>query len=456
MQAKSTIVAPATAPGRAGVAVIRVSGPLVLSIVKKLIQKDLTPRLATCVNIKDKEGSNIDNALVILFLGPNSYTGEDVIEIHCHGSPVIVDMIINEIILHGASFAGPGEFTQRAFLNGKLDLYQAESVAALIEANSSQAVKSATRSLSGHFSKKVAKFQDEMTSLRVYIEACLDFTDEDIDFISKPEVGRRLEDLLESIKLLSKSMQVGKLITEGAKVVLAGPTNAGKSSLFNQLSGADDAIVTPESGTTRDSLKQQIKIGQIGMNIDLIDTAGIRETTGVVEKEGIERSRQHVANCDIIILLLSSDSYTDGDFANFCKKELNFSGLDGKIVFALNKSDLRQDLISQEMQAAPNSCHISAKTGQGIARLQEIVCNMLLGESGGGEPTYIARRRHLIALDATLEHLELAQAEFRHGCAFEIIAEQLRLAQQTLSEITGEITSDDLLGEIFGSFCIGK
>jgi tRNA modification GTPase len=452
----TTIVAPATAPGRAGVSVIRLSGPLSLSIIKTITKKEIKPRLACCRNIYDNDDSIIDNVLALFFKGPNSYTGEDVIEIHCHGSPVIVDMILTIILNNGAEFAGPGEFTKRAFLNGKLDLYQAESVASLIAADSEKAVKSASRSLCGHFSSKISTFQAEMTDLRVYIEACLDFTDEDIEFLSKPQIEKRLGNLLRSIEKIEKSLQVGKIVTDGAKVVLLGPTNAGKSSLFNQLSGEDDAIVTSESGTTRDALKQQVKVGKVGLNIDLVDTAGIRETTGIVEQEGIIRSKKHAAASDIIILLLSAETYKEGDFGLFAKKELNFSVLEGNIVPVINKCDLIRGITSKEIEDSGQGCYISAKTGQGVSELQELICNVVLGENGGGEAVFMARRRHLIAIDSTLMQLNLAISEFTNGCAFEIIAEHLRLAQNNLSEITGEVSSDDLLGEIFGSFCIGK
>ncbi|MEE3003511.1 MAG: tRNA uridine-5-carboxymethylaminomethyl(34) synthesis GTPase MnmE [Pseudomonadota bacterium] len=451
-----TIVALASAPGRSGVAVLRVSGPQVKLITNLILnKKQLIPRMATCADILSKDGEVIDNGLALYFEGPNSYTGEDVLEIHCHGSPVIVDAIINSALAAGAVLAGPGEFTKRAFLNGKLDLYQAEAVASLIDSDSEFAAKSAIRAIKGEFSRKVHNAASSLTSLRVYVEACLDFTDEDIDFITNPEIKENLANLAVDIEKIHAGMLLGKVVAEGIKVVITGPTNAGKSTLFNLLTGDNDAIVTAESGTTRDVLKQKIKVGSHGLALELLDTAGIRDTTGLVEQEGIARSRQHLKDCDLVILVLSADSYTEGDFQLFLKKELEIKAL-RDVVLVLNKVDLLKTASSQEMQQHPNSIYISAKTGVGLEKLQLLLSKLCLSNSHVGDKVFIARKRHVIAIEKTLDHIKKATVELEHGKAIEILAEQLRLAQNYLGEITGEVSSDDLLGEIFSSFCVGK
>ena len=452
----TTIIACATPPGRGGVAVIRLSGPQSLDIATKLVKKTLSPRLATCVSFYDAQGEVIDSGLAIYFQGPASYTGEDVVELHGHGSPTVVALIIEAARHYGAELAGPGAFTQRAFLQGKMDLFQAEAVASLIDAESAMAAKAAVRSLQGVFSEAVHQLVAALTQVRVWVEASIDFSEADIDHESQRAINQQIAQLLTELKPLIVRTQQGKKLSEGLRVVLAGPTNAGKSTLYNYFTGEEDAIVTAEAGTTRDVLKQGVRLGTSGVMIELLDTAGIRDTEGMVEKIGIARSKQHIAEADRIILLLSAGTYEEGDFARFCNKSLNFSGLGDNMCVVLNQCDSHPTVRSSELEAHPMGFYISAKTGQGVEALIKALAQHCQKDLGASETAFIARARHVEALRRAEAALQSAWDNSQQGGGIEISAEYLRIAQDALGQITGEMTSDDLLGEIFGAFCIGK
>jgi len=452
----STIVAPATPSGRGGVAVVRLSGPETKQIQLKLVKKICKPRLATYVCFYDFKGEVIDSGLCLFFEGPASYTGEDVLELHCHGSPTVVDLIVKAALDFGAKLAGPGEFTQRAFLNGKIDLFQAEAVASIIASDSEVAAKSANRSLQGVFSSEIKQQVKRLTELRVYVEAGLDFTEEDIDFLSEGQVSSGLASIIVELNKLTERTKVGKVLGEGVKVVLTGPTNAGKSSLFNRITGDDDAIIADEEGTTRDVIRQKVKLGPMGATIELLDTAGIRETIGVVELAGIAKSKQHVADSDVIIVILSAECYKEGDFASFLNKLLKINAINAKIVFVLNKCDTWNKVRSKELDQCSHGVYLSAKTGDGISKLRDLVESFCFDPSSGSKDVFTARARHVDSLSKATSHTNSAADVVEQGGAIELVAEHLRLAQDSLGEITGEVSSDDLLGEIFGSFCIGK
>ncbi|MBT4885173.1 MAG: tRNA uridine-5-carboxymethylaminomethyl(34) synthesis GTPase MnmE [Legionellales bacterium] len=453
---EKTIIAPATPSGRGGVAVVRVSGPKTKQIQVKLIKKQCKPRYATYAYFHDAGGEVIDSGLCLFFEGPASYTGEDVLELHCHGSPTVVNLIIKAALEFGAELAGPGEFTQRAFLNGKLDLFQAEAVASIIEADSEIAVKSANRSLQGVFSSEINFQVKKLTELRVYIEAGLDFVEEDIDFMPQGEVFSKLTNIIADLAKLTQRTKLGKVLGEGVKVVLSGPTNAGKSSLFNKLTGDDDAIVAQEEGTTRDVIRQKVKLGPLGATIELLDTAGIRETSGVVELAGIAKSKQHVADSDVTIVILSAESYKEGGFAFFVNNMLKINALSDNIVFVLNKCDVWDKVRSEELERHSHGVYLSAKTGEGVAKLRDLVEAVCFDSSSDNENIFTARTRHVNSLSRATNQAIGGLDVIKQGGAIELLAEHLRLAQDSLGEITGEVSSDDLLGEIFGSFCIGK
>ena len=452
----TTIIACATPPGRGGVAVIRLSGPQAKDIATQLVKKNLPTRLAACVTFFDSQGEAIDSGLALYFQGPASYTGEDVVELHSHGSPTIVELIIQAAMHYGAEMAGPGAFTQRAFLHGKMDLFQAEAVASLIDAESAMAAKAAVRSLQGVFSEQVHALVAALTQVRVQVEAGIDFSEEDIDHESQKAINQQIGRLLADIQPLIVRTQQGKKLSEGLRVVLAGPANAGKSTLYNYFTGEDDAIVTAEPGTTRDVLRQSVRLGASGVVIELLDTAGIRDTEGMIEQIGIARSKQHIADADIVLLVLSATTYREGDFERFINKSLNFSDLSGNICLVLNQCDTVDAIESRELAAHAMGFYISAKTGQGIAALVEALSAHCLGDLGASETTFIARARHVEALRCAEVALQSALRNSQDNGAVEIGAEHLRIAQDALGQITGEMTSDDLLGEIFGAFCIGK
>lgn len=437
----TTIAAVATAPGQGGIGVVRVSGKLAKPIAEGLLGVCPPPRFARYADFLDAQQQPIDRGIALFFPSPNSYTGEDVLELQGHGGNAVLQMVLQRCLQLGARMAEPGEFTQRAWLNDKLDLAQAEAVADLIEASTVQAAKSAMRSLAGVFSQKIHELRDRLIDLRMFIEACLDFPEEDIDFITHGRVAEKLQSVTRTLDALTASAQQGRLLRDGIRVVLIGRPNVGKSSLLNQLSGEDVAIVTPVAGTTRDTLRNEIQIE--GIPIHIIDTAGLRETQDEVEREGMLRTWKAVENATVALLLM--DARSGMDVADQQILGRLPEGL--PVVWVFNKADLLQAIPSEEQ-----GLFISAKTGKGLdvlrARLLEIA-----GWQAAGEGLFAARERHLLALKEVSAQLVQAQDKLLQP---ELLAEHLRLAQESLNKITGEFSSDDLLGEIFSRFCIGK
>lgn len=440
------IAAIATAPGRGGIGVVRLSGPQLGSIAAALTGRHLEARRATLAGVRSAAGSTIDQCIAIYYPGPRSFTGEDVLEVQGHGGPVLLRMLLGRCLELGARLAEPGEFTRRAFLNGKLDLLQAEAVADLIEASSEQAARSAIHSLSGAFSSAIGELQDRLTELRLRVEASLDFPEEEIDSLDRAEAEEGLRAIRESLgKVLAQARQ-GSLLRSGLQVVLAGQPNVGKSSLLNCLAGEERAIVTEIAGTTRDALREAILIK--GVPLHIIDTAGLRETADQIEKIGIERTWAEIARADVVLHLVDARSGW-GNADDEIEERLPASV---EHIVVANKIDLAQISCFRERRGDRVWIGLSAFTGDGIDLLQ----TELLRAGGwreGVEDAFLARERHLRALVQTAESLRQAEAVSSHA---DLFAEELRIAQSALGEITGELTPDDLLGEIFSRFCIGK
>jgi len=444
-----TIAAIATAPGRGGVGVIRVSGSDLLPVALALTGKTPKPRYATLTDFKAADGSTIDSGLLLYFPDPNSFTGEDVLELQGHGGPVVMQMLLARCLDLGARLAEPGEFSRRAFLNGKLDLAQAEAVADLIDAATTSAARSAVRSLQGEFSKAIHSLTDELINLRMLVEATLDFPEEDIDFLKAANAFGRLETLqLKLAEVFDRAGQ-GKLLQTGLHVVLAGQPNVGKSSLLNRLAGDDLAIVTPIAGTTRDALRSTIQIE--GIPLHIIDTAGLRETEDEVEKIGIERSWREIERADVVLLLVDARAgvaEADREILARLPERL-------KRITIYNKIDLSGKPAERHDEPDTTAISLSARSGEGIELLRQELLNIAGWHQA--EDVFIARERHLRALAAAQEHIAAARNVVEGPLpALELFAEELRLAQQSLGEITGEFTADDLLGVIFSRFCIGK
>ncbi len=444
-----TIAAIATAPGRGGVGVIRISGSNLLPFAFALTGKTPKPRHATLADFRAADGAAVDSGILLFFPGPHSFTGEDVLELQGHGGPVVMQMLLARCLDFGARLAEPGEFSRRAFLNGKLDLAQAEAVADLIDAATASAARSAVRSLQGEFSQAIHALTDELINLRMLVEATLDFPDEDIDFLKAADAFGRLERLqLKLAEIFDRAGQ-GKLLQAGLHVVLAGQPNVGKSSLLNRLAGDELAIVTPVAGTTRDALRSTIQIE--GIPLHIIDTAGLRETEDEVEKIGIERSWREIERADVVLLLVDARSGV-GEADREILARLP-EGL--KRITVYNKIDLSGAVAERHDEADGVAISLSAKANQGI----ELLRSELLRIAGWhpAEDVFIARERHLRALAAAQEHIAAADRVVRsERPALELFAEELRLAQRALGEITGEFSADDLLGVIFSRFCIGK
>jgi tRNA modification GTPase len=444
-----TIAAIATAPGRGGVGVIRVSGSALLPFAFALTGKTPQPRYATLAEFKTADGNTIDSGLLIYFPDPHSFTGEDVLELQGHGGPVVMQMLLARCLDLGARLAEPGEFSRRAFLNGKIDLTQAEAVADLIDAATASAARSAVRSLQGEFSKAIHSLTDELINLRMLVEATLDFPEEDIDFLQAANAFGRLERLQIRLAEIFDRAGQGKLLQSGLHVVLAGQPNVGKSSLLNRLAGDDLAIVTPIAGTTRDALRSTIQIE--GIPLHIIDTAGLRETDDEVEKIGIERSWKEIEKSDVVLLLVDARNgvgSADREILNRLPERL-------KRITVYNKIDLSGVQAERHDESDGIAISLSARSGEGI----ELLRNELLQIAGWHQTddVFIARERHLRALASAQEHI-VSACRVVEGLlpALELFAEELRLAQQALGEITGEFTADDLLGVIFSRFCIGK
>ncbi len=445
-----TIAAIATPSGMGGVGVIRVSGPKAYEIAKKITGQDLTPRYAHYANFTDNSANTdslttstdkvVDQGLVIYFKAPHSYTGEDIVEFQGHGGVYVLQSVLKLILANGARQARPGEFTERAFLNDKMDLVQAEAVADLIESRSQSATTAALRSLSGQFSAVIDDLQASIIGLRVYVEAALDFSEEEIDFLSDGKVEGQIIDLQKKVSDTLQKAGYGKLLHDGVQVVLVGEPNVGKSSLMNQLLGQDRAIVTDEAGTTRDTLEETILIKHIPVKIT--DTAGLREADNIVEKVGIERAKAAVQSADLAIWLRDGRTLADS-------RPDELDNVDFLEVH--NKVDLCTDTDSRTNKAIG----ISAKTGQGIDQLINHIADKVIGKHSE-EGVFSARERHITALQQAQAHINTAHQCIQNLATAELVAEELRLAQNALSEITGEYRSDDLLGAIFSSFCVGK
>ncbi len=449
---QETIAAQATAPGRGSVGIVRVSGPLAKTIAETLIKQPLTPRYAHYVPFHDRHGQVIDQGLALFFAGPNSFTGEDVLELQGHGGPVILDLLLREITQLGARLARPGEFSERAFLNDKIDLAQAEAIADLIDSASEEAARSAMRTLQGAFSERVHDLVEQLTRLRIYVEAAIDFPEEEIDFLSDGRVSTDLDQIMAQLGVVFQEVRQGALVRDGMTVVIAGRPNAGKSSLLNALSGRDSAIVTDIAGTTRDVLREHIHID--GMPLHIIDTAGLRISDDVVEQIGVQRALEAIEQADRVLLMVDSTTTDATDPHTIWPEFVDNLPAGEKITVIRNKCDLsgEQPGFSDGQYPLIRLC---AQTGQGVDSLrQHLTASM--GYQGTSEGRFSARRRHIEALEQAQEFLLQGRAQLDGLGAGELLAEDLRLAQQALGEITGTVTSDDLLGRIFTSFCIGK
>ncbi|MEC9411861.1 MAG: tRNA uridine-5-carboxymethylaminomethyl(34) synthesis GTPase MnmE [Pseudomonadota bacterium] len=445
-----TIVAVATAPGRGGVGVVRISGKKSAEIVTAICGKLPTPRYAKFTHFRDADNGVIDEGIALYFPGPASFTGEDVVELQGHGSPLVMDRLCQRAVELGARMARPGEFSERAFLNNKMDLAQAEAVADLIESSTEQAARSAMRSLQGDFSNRINDFLQELTHLRMYVEASIDFSDEEIDFLAEAQVDVQLQDLLKTLDGITGSAKQGRLLREGISVVLAGQPNAGKSSLHNQLAGHDAAIVTDVAGTTRDVLREQIHLG--GLPLRISDTAGLHDATDdIVELEGIRRTQNELAQADHILLLIDdSKGLTDQD-----KKILAELPANKPLTIIRNKIDKSGHQTGLTEENGYPTLYLSAKSGDGLELLQQHLYQAV-GFHPEEEGVFIARRRHLDALARARQSIVNGYDCLSGMGAGELLAEELRLAQQALGEITGTFTTEDLLDHIFSSFCIGK
>ena len=441
--ARDTIAAIATPPGTGGVSIIRISGGEALAIAARVSGITPAPRRATLAHIRDARGDTLDQALLLYYPAPHSYTGEDTLEIQGHGGIAVTQAVLAAVLDAGARLAEPGEYTRRAYLNNKIDLAQAEAIADLINARSQAAVKAANRSLQGDFSRQIETLAADLLALRVYIEAALDFPEEEIDFLREGDIAVRLQGWGERLRTLLAQSTQGRLMNDGINLVIAGKPNAGKSSLLNALVGEERAIVTAQAGTTRDIVRETILIH--GMPVNILDTAGLREASDLVEQEGIRRTRQALNQADLI-LLLRDGSALDDDAAD--------DALPANIpqLLAYNKAD--QTLPAVQAQHA-DGLWLSAKTGAGIDALRDAIARAV-GRDSREESPYIARERHLRALHQAERHYQHALAQLHSTQNGELIAEDLRLAHEALGSITGAVSSDDLLGHIFSSFCIGK
>ena len=446
MQNKDTIVAIATASGAGGIGVVRVSGALSQQIAIAILGHCPIARYAAYLPFYDTQQTLIDRGIAIFYPNPNSYTGEDVLELQAHGGSALMQIVLSRCIALGARQAEPGEFTRRAYLNDKIDLAQAEAVADLINASTIEAARSAVRSLSGEFSNSINTVLAKLINLRMYVEACLDFPEEEIDFISQGKVAEKLDAIIAELKTVFAKAKQGSLLREGLQVVLVGQPNVGKSSLMNQLSGEEVAIVTPIAGTTRDTIKNTIQIN--GLSFNMIDTAGLRETKDEVEKFGIARTYRALENAQVALLLVDAAhgiSETEKSILTRLPQQI-------AKIWVHNKIDTTQEKAKILEKTNEPHIYLSAKTGEGIELLKQQLLKVA-GFQQNVEGVFMARTRHLEALIQVEQHLSQAASNINSA---ELVAEELRLAQEALSSITGEFTPDDLLGEIFSKFCIGK
>ncbi len=437
-----TIVAAATPPGTGGIGIVRVSGEKTEHIARTLLGSLPEPRTATYRNFRDSGGERLDAGLALYFPAPMSFTGESVLELHGHGGPLVISLITDAIVKLGARRAEPGEFSARAFHNNKLDLVQAEAIADLINAGTSQAARAALRSLSGAFSNAITALAEQLVRLRMHVEAAIDFPEEEIDFLSDEPLLRRLDECAEAFSLLRAQAKQGRVLRDGFQVVIVGKPNAGKSSLLNLLSGQDAAIVTEVAGTTRDILREQIDID--GLAVELVDTAGLREDPDRVEREGIRRARKALQVADAVLWIQDATDDAPAEITEPLPEGV-------PVTVVLNKIDLCAGLGS----AKEGAIHLSAKTGEGLEALRQHI-RELAGYENLGEGAFTARKRHLHALDIAAAHFAAGRKALDEARVGELLAEELRLSHQALGEITGAVSSDDLLGRIFSEFCIGK
>lgn len=452
---RETIAAIATAQGRGGVGIVRISGPLAAKAASAITGRDLKPRFAHYRPFEDGAGQVIDEGIALYFPGPNSFTGEDVLELQGHGGPVVLDMLLQRCLELGSRLARPGEFSERAFLNDKLDLAQAEAIADLIEASSAQAARNALRSLQGAFSRRVDNLTEKLISLRIYVEAAIDFPEEEIDFLADGHVLKMLDGVREELSTVLREAGQGALLRDGMTVVIAGRPNAGKSSLLNALAGKEAAIVTEIAGTTRDILREHIHID--GMPLHVVDTAGLRDTEDQVEKIGVQRALKAIGEADRVLLVVDATAPEALDPFALWPEFLEQRPDPAKVTLIRNKADLSGDVIELQTSADGHvTISLSAKAGgEGLDLLREHL-KACMGYEQTSESSFSARRRHLEALRHASASLEHGRAQLTMAGAGELLAEDLRQAQQYLAEITGAFSSDDLLGRIFSSFCIGK
>ncbi|KAA0018672.1 tRNA uridine-5-carboxymethylaminomethyl(34) synthesis GTPase MnmE [Salinicola corii] len=449
---QDTIAALATPPGRGGVGIVRVSGPSAKALAERILGHHPTPRYAHYGPFQG-DGNVIDEGIALYFPGPHSFTGEDVLELQGHGGPVLMDMLLERCVQLGARLARPGEFSERAFLNDKLDLAQAEAIADLIDASSRAAAENALRSLQGEFSQRVSQLVSELIQLRLYVEAAIDFPEEEIDFLADGVVAARLATLRQTLETVRAAANQGSLMREGMNVVIAGRPNAGKSSLLNRLTERDSAIVTEIEGTTRDVLREYIHLD--GMPLHVIDTAGLRDTPDAVERIGVQRAWTEIEKADRVLLLVDGRETASLDPAEIWPEFVERLPDPGRLTLVRNKIDQSNEGSDFDLSTTPPVIRISAETGVGVDNLKTHL-KAVMGFDATTEGRFSARRRHLDALDRAAQALANGTAQLKGAAAGELLAEDLREAQQSLNEITGEFTADDLLGEIFGSFCIGK
>lgn len=455
-----TIAAIATPTGRGGVGIVRISGPRTAAIMQRMLGTSLSPRYAHYGHFYehplDTESAAsrqiLDTGIALFFPGPHSFTGEDVLELQGHGGPVVLDCLLRETLRLGARLARPGEFSERAFLNDKIDLTQAEAIADLIDSASEQAARSALRSLQGEFSRCIDSLIEGLTRLRIYVEAAIDFPEEEIDFLADGKVARDLQELLEQLDRVLASTRQGALLREGMTIVIAGAPNAGKSSLLNALAGKDSAIVTPIAGTTRDVLREHIQID--GLPLHIIDTAGLRDSPDEVEREGIRRAWREIEKADHLLLVVDSQLPLPADLRQLWPADAPVPTDTLPLTVVRNKCDL-SDIPAAIATGEPSIVTMSAKTGAGLELLRHHLKESV-GFSTTGEGNFLARRRHVDALQQAREYLRNGQHQLLGAGAGELLAEDLRHCQRVLGEITGAVSADELLGKIFSSFCIGK
>ncbi|QFY44701.1 tRNA uridine-5-carboxymethylaminomethyl(34) synthesis GTPase MnmE [Candidatus Methylospira mobilis] len=447
---QETIAAIATPAGRGGIGVVRISGELVRQLMQPLLGREIAPRQACYTPFHDESGCVADTGIALYFPAPHSFTGEDILELQCHGSPMVLDILLRALQTLGVRLARPGEFALRAFLNGKIDLAQAEAISDLIESSTEAAARSAQNTLQGAFSRTVNTLVEQLIQLRLYVEASIDFSDEEIDFISEHGVRQKMQNLLDQLERTRQSARQGALLREGLTLVIAGKPNAGKSSLMNYLAGRETAIVTSQPGTTRDILREYIQID--GMPLHLIDTAGLRDSNDPIEQEGMRRAREAMRNAGRILFIMDESAKRPED--NEILPEL----LPGNIPVTCIHNKIDKSGARPGIQTIGGNVHIhlSVKTGKGMDILKTHLKQIAGYDDDSGETVFTARRRHLDALRQAQDHIGSALTLIAHSGPLELSAEEMRLAQQALSEITGKFTTEQLLDRVFSSFCIGK